>query len=90
MPKQKPTTLHESVSTSLLNLAITLEEQGKVHQALTPYLNIVEHYPDTPEMPLAVEKVLAIADRMRKKGQFHVAMRVYERLEAASQEENEE
>jgi len=90
MPKQKPTTVHEAISASLLTLAMTLEEQGKVHQALTPYLKIIEHYLDTPEVPAAVEKVLAIAEGMRKKGQFHVAMRVYDRLEAASQEEHED
>jgi TolA-binding protein len=90
MPKQKPTTVHEAISASLLTLAMTLEEQGKVHQALSPYLKIIERYPDTPEVPAAVEKVLAIAEGMRKKGQFHVAMRVYDRLEAASQEEHED
>lgn len=89
MSKQKPTPVHEAISASLLTLATTLDEQGKVHQALTPYLKIIERYPDTPEVPAAVEKVLAIAEGMRKKGQFHVAMRVYERLEAASQEEHE-
>jgi TolA-binding protein len=90
MPKQKPTTVHEAISASLLTLAMTLEEQGKVLQALSPYLKIIERYPDTPEVPAAVEKVLAIAEGMRKKGQFHVAMRVYDRLEAASQEEHED
>ncbi len=90
MPKQKPTTIHEAVSASLLTLAATLEEQGKVHQALTPYLKIIECYPGTPQAPTAVEKVMAIADGMRKKGQFHVAMRVYDRLEAASQEDHED
>jgi TolA-binding protein len=89
MPKQKTTTVHGAISASLLTLATTLEEQGKVHQALAPYLKIIEHYPDTPEVPAAVEKVMAIADGMRKRGQFHVAMRVYDRLEEATQEENE-
>ncbi len=84
MSKQKASTVHESVSTSLLSLAMTLEKLGKVHQALSPYLKIIEKYPDTPEVPLAIEKVLAIADGMRLRGQFHVAMRVYDRLESAS------
>jgi hypothetical protein len=89
MPKQKLGTIHESVSASLLTLAMTLEKLGKVHQALSPYLKIIEKYPDTPEVPAAIEKVLAIAEGMRQKGQFHVAMRVYDRLEAASQVEHE-
>ena len=90
MPKQKLNTIHETVSTSLLSLAMTLEKLGKVHQALSPYLKIIEKYPDTVEVSIAIEKVLAIAERMRQKGQFHVAMRVYDRLEAASQVEHEE
>ena len=89
MPKQKASTVHESVSSSLLTLAMTLEKLGKVHQALSPYLKIIEEYSDTAEGPAAIEKVLAIADGMRQRGQFHVAMRVYDRLEAASQVEHE-
>jgi hypothetical protein len=81
--------VHETVSTSLLSIAITLEKQGKVHQALSPYLKIIEQYPHTPEVRTAIEKVLAIADGMRQKGQFHVAMRVYERLESAAQDDDE-
>jgi len=89
MSKPKTSSIHESVSTSLLSLAMTLEKLGKVHQALTPYLKIIEKYPDTLEVTAAVQKVLAIAEGMRQRGQFHVAMRVYDRLEAASQVENE-
>ncbi|MCX6054963.1 MAG: hypothetical protein NTZ74_08635 [Chloroflexi bacterium] len=89
MQKQKSSTIHESISSSLLTLAMTLEKQGKVHQALSPYLKIIEKYHDTAEVPAAIEKVLAIADEMRKKGQFHVAMRVYDRLEMASQDDSE-
>ena len=89
MPKQKVSTIHESVSSSLLTLAMTLEKLGKVHQALSPYLKIIEEYSDTAEVPAAIEKVLAIAEGMRQRGQFHVAMRVYDRLEAASQVEDE-
>ena len=88
MSKQKTASVYEAISTSLLTLAKTLEEQGKVHQALQPYLKIIEHYPDTAEVPAAVERVLAIAANMRQKGQFHVAMRVYDRLQAASQDEH--
>jgi len=71
-------------------MAMTLEKLGKVHQALSPYLKIIEQYSDTAEVPMAIEKVLAIADGMRQRGQFHVAMRVYDRLEAANQVEHED
>jgi len=89
MPKQKSSTIHETVSTSLLTLAMTFEKLGKVHQALNTYLKIIEKYPDTPEVPAATEKVLAIAEGMRQKGKFQVAMGVYARLESASQVEHE-
>jgi len=89
MSKQKVCTIHESVSSSLLTLAMTLEKLGKVHQALSPYLKIIEEYPDTAEATTAIDKVLAIADGMRLRGQFHVALRVYDRLEVASQVEHE-
>ena len=90
MQNKKTNTVHESVSSRLLVMANTLERMGKVHQALEPYLKIIEKYPDTPEVSTAIEKVLMIADDMRKVGQFHVAMRVYERLEKADEAKNEE
>jgi TolA-binding protein len=83
MPKQKQESVPEAISASLLRVASTLDEQGKVHQALTPYLKLIERYPDSQEAPLATEKVLAIAEVMRQKGQHHMAMAVLDRLEAA-------
>ena len=80
----KPLSVHEAVSASLFQVALSLEKEGKVHQALTPYLKIIEEYQSTPEAAMSMEKVLAIADRLRQAGQFHVAMRVYDRLESAS------
>jgi len=85
MAKQKPSSVPEAISASLLGVAKTLDEQGKVHQALAAYLKLIKHYPDSQEVPIATEKVLAIADEFRQKGQYHVAMRVFDRLEAAHQ-----
>ena len=90
MTKQKPLSIHEAISASLFQVAMTLEHEGKVHQALTPYLKIIEEYPHTTQAPNAVEKVLSIADRLRQSGQCHVAMRVYDRLEKASEQGHEE
>ena len=89
MTKQSPLSIHEAISSSLFQVAMTLEHEGKVHQALTPYLKIIEQYPGTSQAPSAVEKVMAIADRMRQNGQCHVAMRVYDRLEKASEQGSE-
>jgi outer membrane protein assembly factor BamD (BamD/ComL family) len=85
MAKQKQSSVHEAISASLFEVAKTLDEQRKVHQALAAYLKLIEHYPDSQEVTVATERVLAIADEFRKKGQYYVAMRVFDRLEAAHQ-----
>jgi TolA-binding protein len=83
--KRKQGSLPEAISASLLRMGTALDEQGMIHQALTPYLKLIERYPDSQEAPVATERVLAIAEDMRKKGQHHMAMAVFDRLEAASQ-----
>jgi TolA-binding protein len=85
MAKQKKASVPEAISASLLRMGTTLDEQGMVHQALTPYLKLIERYPDSQEALVATERVLAIAEDMRKRGQNHTAMAVFDRLEAASQ-----
>jgi hypothetical protein len=86
MAKHGPVSVTEAVSASLLKLGSTLETQGKIHQALTPYLRLVEQYAGSQEAPLAIERVLAIVENLREKGQYHVAMTVCDRLEAAHQQ----
>jgi TolA-binding protein len=73
----------EAISASLLKVGTALEEQGKIHQALPPYLKLVEHYSDCPEAEVAAERVLAIADLLRNTGHHHVALTVLDRLEMA-------
>jgi len=82
MAKRKQDSVPEAISASLLRVANALEEQGKAHQALTPYLKLIERYPDSQEALVATERVLAIAEEMRKRGQHHLAMAVLDRLEA--------
>jgi len=83
MAKRKLGSVPESISASLLRVATDLENQGMIHQALATYLKIIERYPDNQEVPIATERVLAIAEGMRKIGQHHIAMRVLDRLEEA-------
>jgi hypothetical protein len=83
--KQKQSSVPEAISASLLRVAQDLDKEGKVHQALPPYLKLIEHYSDSQEAPAATERVLAIAEDMRKMGQHHMAMTVLDRLEAAHQ-----
>ena len=75
------------ISAALFQVGLDLHDQGKIHQSLTAFLKIVEQYPDSKEAPAAIDKVLNIGDAFRKSGQYHVAMRVLDRLEAAYQPE---
>lgn len=83
---KRASSVPEAISASLLGLAESLEQQGKVHQSLDPYLKLVERYPDSQEAPLAIQKLLAMTEDFRKAGQHHMALRVLERLEMAHQE----
>jgi TolA-binding protein len=75
------------ISASLFQVGLDLHDQGKVHQSLTALLKVIEQYPDSKEAPAAIDKVLNISESLRKEGQYHVAMRVLDRLEAAYQTE---
>ena len=44
MTKQGPGSVPEAISASLLRLGTSLDEQGMVQQALTPYLKLIERY----------------------------------------------
>ena len=85
MTKQGPGSVPEAISASLLRLGTSLDEQGMVQQALTPYLKLIERYPNSQEASIAAEKVLVIAEGLRKMGQHHMAMTVLDRLETAHQ-----
>lgn len=85
MTKQAKTFVPEAISASLLKVGTTLETQGKIHQALTPYLKLISHYPGSSEAPIAVERVLSITESLRNAGHFHVVMAVLDRLERAFQ-----
>jgi len=85
MAKQKQVSVPEAISASRLRVAQGLDKAGKIHQALTPYLRLIERYPDSQEASAATERVLAIAEELRKAGQPHMTVTVLDRLEAARQ-----
>jgi TolA-binding protein len=85
MAKQVQDPVPAGISASLFQVGLDLLSQGKPHQSLTAFLKLIEQYPDSKEAPAAINQVLTIANNMRQKGQFHVAMRVFDRLEAAHQ-----
>jgi hypothetical protein len=83
MAKQGTGSVPEAISASLLRVGKALDAQGMVQQALTPYLKLIERYPGSQEASAATERVLAIAEDLRKRGQHHMAMTVIDRLEVA-------
>jgi TolA-binding protein len=83
MAKREQISVPVAISAAWLKLAQTLDGQGKVHEALAAYLTLIERYPASLDAPIATDRVLAIAEDFRKRGQFHVAMGVFDRLEAA-------
>jgi hypothetical protein len=83
--KQKPGSVPEAISASLLRVAQGLDEEGMVHQALPPYLKLIAQCPGSQEASVATERVLAIAEGLRKAGQHHMAMTVLDQLETAHQ-----
>jgi len=85
MAKKRSTSVSAGIRSSLLKVGTTLEEQGKLHQALTPYLELVEFHAEGEEAAAAAERVLAIAEALRARGQYHVAMGVLDRLQEAHQ-----
>ena len=86
MAKQKGS-IPATITATLFGLARALDEQGKIHQSLDPYLKVVVQHPDSPEASLATDRLFEIIDAFRGAGQIHMAMRLLERLETALPQE---
>ena len=89
MPKQTDTQqgdrVNEAITASLWALARSIEQAGKLHESLDPYLKLVETYPESKEAPLAAQRLLTIVEYLRGVGQFHLALTLLDRLDAAHQ-----
>ena len=76
MPKQTDTQqgdrVNEAITASLWALARSIEQAGKLHESLDPYLKLVETYPESKEAPLAAQRLLTIVEYLRGVGQFHL------------------
>lgn len=70
-------------SAALLRIGQHYQERGLLHHALTPYLKLVACYPDSEEAPVAVDRLVAIAELFEGNGQYRMAMSVYDRMERA-------
>jgi hypothetical protein len=75
----------QGITASLWSLAKSIEQAGKLHESLDPYLKLVEAYPGSKEAPLAAQRVLVIVEYLRGVGQFHLALTLLDRLDAAHQ-----
>jgi hypothetical protein len=81
--KQEPTPVAPATSTAVLEMGRDLEEHGKIHEALGPYLKVITDYSNSPEAQIAADRTMAIAEDLRSRGHHHVAMAVLDRLEQA-------
>lgn len=77
-------TISQAASASLLRIGNTYCEQGRLHQAISPYLKILAYYPDSDEAHAAVKGLLAIAQVFEEKQLHRTAISVYERMERAA------
>jgi TolA-binding protein len=73
-----------AASAALLRIGKTYQEQGLLHQAVSPYLKVVAYYPESEAAPGAVDDLLTIARFFEEHEQRRVAMAVYDRLERAA------
>jgi len=77
-------TISKAAITALSRVGKTYQEQGLLHQALSPYLKVVAYYPESKEAAAAVEGVAAIAKTFEEQEQRRVAESVFDRLEYAA------
>ncbi len=87
--KQKPAPVAPAIGAAVLKLGTDLEEHGKVHEALGPYLKVITDYSNSPQAQIAADRTMAIAEHLRSRGHYHVALTVLDRLEQACQARQE-
>ncbi len=78
------TTISTAASGALLRIGEHFQDAGLLHQALTPYLKVVAYYPASDEAPIAVERLVTIAEIFEERGRFRMAMSIYDRMEQAA------
>lgn len=75
----------QAARASLLVVGETHEGEGKLESAARVYLKIIDQYYDSEEAQRAVEKVIGVAEALRRAGHMNRAASLYDRLEAATQ-----
>ena len=67
---------------SMLRVANAWQALGQVNQALDTYLRILARYPDSAEAREAGERIRVQAEVYERRGQLHLALGLYDKLEA--------
>jgi hypothetical protein len=65
----------------LLNLAWRWQEAGAPIRAIHAYMQVLHRYPGSPGADAAVADLVELSDKLAGKGQFHIALGIYDHLE---------
>jgi len=68
---------------SMLRMGQNWQRLGKLNQATDAYLRIVEDNPSTQEGEAAKAALLVIAAGFEQEGRYHLAISIYDRLNAS-------
>ena len=65
----------------LLNLAWRWQQAGAPIRAIHAYMQVLRRYPGSPGADAAVADLVELSDKLAGKGQFHIALGIYDNLE---------
>jgi tetratricopeptide (TPR) repeat protein len=68
---------------SMLRMGQNWQKLGKLNQAIATYLRIVEDNPGAQEAEAAKAALLTIATGFEQEGRYHLAISIYDRLNAS-------
>jgi|GEM_PF-1265255 len=68
---------------SMLRMGENWQKLGKLNQAIDTYLRIVADNPGTPERESAKAALVSIATGFEQEGRYHLAISIYDRLNAS-------
>jgi hypothetical protein len=84
LPPLRPKHLFDPVAATqagLLNLAWQWQAAGSPIRAIHAYMQILIRYPGSPGADAAVADLVELSERMAERGQFHIALGIYDHLE---------
>lgn len=66
----------------MLHLAWQWQQAGSPIRAIHTYLELLARHPGTPAAAAAIADLVALSDKLAEDGHFHIALGIYEELEA--------